>query len=222
MLDNILTATVWSALIFAWALSFATGSKISSNPFVWILYVIGGWLTIFVIWYLRHLVVLIRNKIHEVKVAKEPCPHGVVGGKTRMESVLAKQTPTRGLFAGLYHLKCPHCNQNEIEILRKEQIEKLHRDAAEKIRAAADKLQSDENLRLTKLRTHKIDFLLRLSPGEFEEIVGDMYRKLGYSVERTPMTNDFGRDLILKKDGQTTFVECKRYDRDTTIGRGAL
>jgi restriction system protein len=64
--------------------------------------------------------------------------------------------------------------------------------------------------------------LLRLTPGEFEEIVGNMYRKFGYEVERTPMSNDFGRDLILKKDGKKTFVECKRYDRDTPIGRRHL
>jgi len=36
------------------------------------------------------------------------------------------------------------------------------------------------------------------------------------------MSNDFGRDLILKKDGRKTFVECKRYDRDTPIGRRHL
>ena len=126
------------------------------------------------------------------------------------------------MLGGGSQLKCAQCNQDEIEIQKKEQVERLRREAAEKIRVAADGLQTDEYTRLTKLRTHKIDFLLRLTPGEFEEIVGDMYRKFGYSVERTPMTNDFGRDLILKKDGKKTFVECKRYDRDTPIGRRPL
>src|ERR1700734_3272752 len=211
-LSDILTATFWSALIFAWVFSFATGSKISSNPFVWILYVIGGWLTIFVIWYLRHLIISIRNKIREVKAAKEPCPHGVVGGRTRLKNVLG----------GKVQLKCARCNQDEIEVQRKEQAEKLRWEAAEKIRTVADRLQADEDTRLTKLRTHKIDFLLCLTPNEFEEIVGNMYRKFAYSVEQTPMTNDFGRDLILKKDGKKTFLECKRYDRDSPIGRRAL
>jgi restriction system protein len=101
-------------------------------------------------------------------------------------------------------------------------LQKLREQTAEKIGIEADKLQNAEYVRLSKLRTHKIDFLLRLSPGEFEEVVGDMYRRLGYWVERTPMSNDFGRDLILKKDGKTGFVECKRYDKDMSIGRRPL
>jgi restriction system protein len=36
------------------------------------------------------------------------------------------------------------------------------------------------------------------------------------------MSNDFGRDLILKKEGKTGFVECKRYDKDMSIGRRPL
>jgi restriction system protein len=119
-------------------------------------------------------------------------------------------------------MKCALCDQDEVAVLKKEQAEQNRREATEKIRVAADKLQTDEYTRLTKLRTHNIDCLLRLTPGEFEEIVGNMYRKFGYSVEQTPMTNDFGRDLILKKDGKKIFVECKRYDRDTPIGRRAL
>jgi restriction system protein len=154
----------------------------------------------------------IRKKIQETKAAKEPCPHGVVGGKIRLKHLLG----------GGSQLKCGQCNQGEIEAQRKEQAEQLRSEATEKIRIAADKLQAVEYTRLTKLRTHKIECLLRLTPGEFEEIVGDMYRQFDYSVERTPMTNDFGRDLILKKDGKKTFVECKRYDRDTPIGRRAL
>jgi len=64
--------------------------------------------------------------------------------------------------------------------------------------------------------------LLSLTPEEFESIVAKMYRELNYAVEQTPMSNDFGRDLVLKKDGKTTFVECKRYAQDKLIGRPAL
>jgi restriction system protein len=211
-LSDILLVTFWSALIFAWAFSFISGSKISSNPLVWIFYILGGWLMMLAIWYLRHLISLIRNKIHEAKVAREPCSHGVVGGKTKFKNVLGGRT----------HLKCVQCNQDERNAEQKEEFEKSRQEAAEKIRTEADKLQTEEYTRLTKLRTHKIDFLLRLSPAEFEEIVGDMYRRFGYLVERTPMSNDFGRDLILKKDGKTGFVECKRYDKDMSIGRRPL
>lgn len=155
---------------------------------------------------------LIRKKVNEIKTSKELCPHGVAGGKIRLKNMLG----------GGSQLRCAQCNQDEIAAQRKEQAEQLRREAAEKIRVAADKLRDDEYARLTKLRTHKIEFLLRLTPGEFEEIVGNMYRKFGYAVERTPMSNDFGRDLILEKDGRKTFVECKRYDRDSPIGRRPL
>jgi restriction system protein len=216
-LSGILAGTFLYGAFFAIAFNFITGKdKISSNPLVWIFYGIGGWVIVGGLWLLKYIswkaVDSIRNKIREARAAKEPCPHGVAGGKTRLKHVLG----------GGSQLKCSQCNQAEIENQRKQQVEQLRREVAEKLRVAADKLQTDEYTRLTKLRTHKIDFLLRLSPGEFEEIVGDMYRRFGYSVERTPMTNDFGRDLILKKDGKTTFVECKRYDRDTPIGRRPL
>jgi Restriction endonuclease/Topoisomerase DNA binding C4 zinc finger len=205
--SDFLTVAFWGTFIFAWL-----GSKISSKPYAWLFYVIIGWVMIFTLGYLWRLKNLIGNKIHETKAAKERCPHGVVGGRIRLKNMLG----------GGSQLKCAQCNQDEIAAKRKEQAEQLRREAAEKIWAAADKLKTDEYARLTKLRTHKIEFLLRLTPGEFEEIVGDMYRKFGYEVERTPMTNDFGRDLILKKDGKKTFVECKRYDRDSPIGRRPL
>ena len=192
-------------------------SKISSNPFILILsFGVGGLVITLILAFLNifasNVFVSIRQKIRNAKAAKEPCPHGVVGGRTQLKRVLGSET----------QLKCLQCNQEKKEAERKEQLEKLHWEATAKIRVAADKLQTEEYTRLTKLRTHKIDFLLRLSPAEFEEVVGDMYRRFGYSVERTPMTNDFGRDLILRKDGKTGFVECKRYDKDMSIGRRPL
>jgi hypothetical protein len=211
-LSDVLTVSFYITLLFVWVFGAFTGREILSRPLGFFLYWIGGIVLVLAIRKLWHLKDFIANKIRESKAAKEPCPHGVVGGRTRLKHLLG----------GGSELKCAQCNQDESEFQRKEQVEQLRREAAEKIRKAADKLQTDEYTRLTKLRTHKIEFLLRLSPGEFEEIVGNMYSKFGYSVERTPMTNDFGRDLILKRDGKKTFVECKRYDRDTPIGRRAL
>ncbi|MEJ0091137.1 MAG: hypothetical protein WDM80_15510 [Limisphaerales bacterium] len=184
-LSEIIAHTIVFAAFFGVVFCSVTGKKISSNPFVWVGYGIGGWVITFVFLGLmsliRKTVSSIRQKISETKAAKEPCPHSVVGGRTRLKHMLG----------GGSHLKCGQCNRDEIEFQRKEQAELLRREAAGKIRAAADKLQADEYMRLTKLRTHKIDYLLRLSPGEFEEIVGDMYRQFGYSVERTPMDKRF-------------------------------
>ncbi len=175
-LSDILMAAFWGSFIFGWV-----GSKIFSNPHGWIFCIVGGWGLLFAIRYLWYLKGLIGEKMREAKVAKEPCPHGVVGGRTRTKQMLIGES---------HFLKCAQCNRDEVASQEKEQIEKTHREAAENIRVAAEKLRTDECTRLTKLRTHKIEYLLRLSPGEFEEIVGDMYRRLGYSVERTAMTKN--------------------------------
>jgi hypothetical protein len=49
-----------------------------------------------------------------------------------------------------------------------------------------------------------------------------MFERLGYEVEQTPYRNDHGRDAILTKDGKKFLVECKRYGKDTTVGRPDL
>lgn len=154
----------------------------------------------------------IRKQREAKKIATGLCPHGLAGGKIQLKS----PPGSMALF------KCHQCTEDEHRAREQEQLEIRRQELAVKIRAAADELKTAEYTRLTKLRTHKIDYLLRLSPGEFEEIVGQMYSRFGYSVERTPMSNDFGRDLILQKDGKTTFVECKRYDKDMSIGRRPL
>jgi restriction system protein len=53
-----------------------------------------------------------------------------------------------------------------------------------------------------------------MQPREFEEFCNNLWRMHGYHSILTSATNDFGRDIILKKDKETIFVECKhwRYD----------
>jgi HJR/Mrr/RecB family endonuclease/uncharacterized protein (DUF697 family) len=46
---------------------------------------------------------------------------------------------------------------------------------------------------------------------EFEEFLSLCFEKMGYSVQKTPKTNDFGADLILEKSGVKTIVQAKRY-----------
>lgn len=59
-----------------------------------------------------------------------------------------------------------------------------------------------------------IDVLTRLSNMsgiEFEEFVGTLFRRAGYSVEHTKAVGDHGIDLILQKDGAQIVVQCKRW-----------
>jgi restriction system protein len=101
-------------------------------------------------------------------------------------------------------------------------VQRQQAEVIKEISLRAAKLRREELARLTRLRGHKIDFLLGLAPYEFEGMIAKMYRQMGFAVSQTPASNDFGRDLVLTKDGTTIFVECKRYGRDKLIGRPAL
>ena len=48
---------------------------------------------------------------------------------------------------------------------------------------------------------------------EFEHYVAAVLRGIGYTVELTSATGDFGVDLIATKDGTRTAVQCKRQNR---------
>ena len=48
---------------------------------------------------------------------------------------------------------------------------------------------------------------------EFERELGKLYRARGYQVEFTPISGDQGVDLILRKNGKTTVIQCKAQKR---------
>ncbi|WP_407473041.1 restriction endonuclease [Xanthomonas campestris pv. raphani] len=49
---------------------------------------------------------------------------------------------------------------------------------------------------------------------QFELLVGEAFRRQGYSVEETGLGGaDGGSDLILRKDGRRTLVQCKQWKR---------
>lgn len=46
---------------------------------------------------------------------------------------------------------------------------------------------------------------------QFEHLVGEAFRRRGYSVEDTGLGADGGIDLILRRDGKRTLVQCKQW-----------
>ncbi len=46
---------------------------------------------------------------------------------------------------------------------------------------------------------------------QFEAVVGQAFRRKGYSVRTTGDAADGGVDLVMKKDGQTFLVQCKQW-----------
>lgn len=57
-----------------------------------------------------------------------------------------------------------------------------------------------------------LDSVSALSWREFEMLVGEAFRRRGYRVEEVGLGGkDGGIDLVLKKDGRTELVQCKRW-----------
>lgn len=63
------------------------------------------------------------------------------------------------------------------------------------------------------LETHKdLDGIASLRWQEFERLVGEAFRRQGYTVEETGQGGaDGGVDLVLRRAGHTTLVQCKRW-----------
>ena len=68
--------------------------------------------------------------------------------------------------------------------------------------------------------------LQKLSGNEFENVMAEIYYRLGYDVEQTKKTRDGGKDLILKRHevfgDAIYYVECKRYNENNKVGVGIV
>lgn len=56
-----------------------------------------------------------------------------------------------------------------------------------------------------------IDPLMTMSWQEFEYLVGEIYRRRGYTVMETPKGADGGIDLVAQRDGEVLLVQCKQW-----------
>lgn len=57
----------------------------------------------------------------------------------------------------------------------------------------------------------------RMSGVDFENYLRILFEDLGYEVELTPASGDYGADLLLKKDGSFIAVQAKRYSKAVGI-----
>lgn len=53
--------------------------------------------------------------------------------------------------------------------------------------------------------------LRHVSWQEFERLVGEAFRRQGYTVRETPEGADGGVDLVLERNGERTLVQCKQW-----------
>ena len=72
----------------------------------------------------------------------------------------------------------------------------------------------------------KPSLIYEITPRRFEEVVADLFARLGYQVSLTGATRDGGKDFYAARcDDIGTFhfaVECKRYAPDRKVGVGAI
>jgi restriction system protein len=79
------------------------------------------------------------------------------------------------------------------------------------IGAAVSFARRRQRVRLLATRTD-LDSIAALDWRQFEQLVGEAFRRDGYAVEETGQGGaDGGIDLVLRKGGHTTLVQCKRW-----------
>lgn len=66
-------------------------------------------------------------------------------------------------------------------------------------------------IKLKKLSDAGIGDIDKMPGKEFEQYLEAVFKRKGYSVERTPYQGDFGGDLIISLNGEKTVVQAKRW-----------
>lgn len=56
-------------------------------------------------------------------------------------------------------------------------------------------------------KSYNMTAIDKMSGIEFETMLKHVFRKMGYKVEETPKSNDYGADLILTRHGKKTAVQ---------------
>ena len=85
-------------------------------------------------------------------------------------------------------------------------------------KAKIARLKEEKEIFLRSAKIQEIVNFFSEKPTDFEKFCANLFRKMGYTAELTPPTNDCGYDILLTKENQKTIVECKCYSRNTILG----
>lgn len=123
--------------------------------------------------------------------------------------------------------RCPHAIAINAERICKEcETEKRRlrdqRELAAQRERASKELRASEIKRLSEAWLSNASAYLEMSPRQFEDAVAELFRRLDYKVEQTPISRDGGKDAILRKGGEKYLLECKRYAAEQAVGRRDL
>lgn len=56
-----------------------------------------------------------------------------------------------------------------------------------------------------------VRWLRGMGPDEFENYIAELFFRLGYKTRRVGGPNDGGIDVVIKKDGVKSYVQCKKF-----------
>lgn len=87
---------------------------------------------------------------------------------------------------------------------------------------AAQEFARGEIERVRLAMGQRLDSLHLLSPREFEVALGRLFEVQGWTVQVTPAAADGGKDLILRRSGNTVLVEVKQFAPGHKVGRPLL
>lgn len=125
-----------------------------------------------------------KKRKDEIVRAQAPCKHGNIGA----------------LYGGQPCAKCQEEKTAAEIVARKKREEEAAKKKSDEERAYK------EWVARIRLPQH----LSQMDAEEFEHLVCDLFRRLGYEVEHTPFTGDGGIDGYLRKNGQLSILQCKR------------
>lgn len=74
--------------------------------------------------------------------------------------------------------------------------------------------------RKRKYLNSPLNIIDRMTGEEFEEYLAAQFENMGYEVELTPLSNDYGADLVCYKNEEVLIVQAKRYNG--VVGNAAV
>ena len=150
----------------------------------------------------------------------QACEHGVRGGKKRRRCLRCRQHEDFRRQEAESHL-AEHLLRIEFSKRAGDLAHAQYLRRAE-LTTRSVAMRDLEIARLKNSYVPKIDELRAIGSKRFEDAMAAMFQRLGYQVEQTPYTNDYGRDAILFRDGMKFLLECKCYAEDALSGREDL
>ena len=106
-----------------------------------------------------------------------------------------------------------------VQLLRKVNVY-IEPNDLEKAKIA--RLKKEKEVFLCSAKIQEMVNFFSEKPTDFESFCANLFRKIGYTAELTPPTNDGGYDILLTKENQKTIVECKCYQPKYKVGRPAV